>query len=54
MSIIWREREHTEMDNKVFDDQELLDGLKNYIFIKLFMISNMRAQTQLLEMLIHY
>jgi len=54
MSIIWREREHSDVDNEVLEDQESLYGLKNYGLLKFLMMPSMRGQNRLLEMLIHY
>lgn len=54
MLIIWREIEHIYVDNVVLEDHELLDGLKNYGLLKLFMIPNMKIETQLLEVLVYY
>lgn len=54
MSIVWKEREHSEVDNEVLGDREALDALRNCGLLKFYMLSYMKTQTQLLEMLVHY
>jgi len=54
MTITWREREHTTIDNEVTNDQNVLDALRGYGLLKFFKIPNMKANMLLLELLIHY
>ena len=54
MTITWREREHTTIDNEVMNDQQALDALRGCGLLKFFKIPNMKANTHLFEMLIHY
>lgn len=54
MSITWREREHSAIENEVMDDQLALNTLKECGLLKFFKIPNMKANTRLLEILIHY
>ena len=54
MTVTWREREHTTIDNEVMNDQTALDALRGCGLLKLFKIPNMKANTHLLELLIHY
>lgn len=54
MTITWREREHTTIDNEVMNDQQASDALRGCVLFKFFKIPNMKANTRLPEMLIHY
>ena len=54
ITITWREREHTTIDNEVMNDQKALDALRGCGLLKFFKMPNMKAKTCLLEMLIHY
>ena len=54
MTITWREREHTAVDNEVMNDHEALDALRGCGLLKFFKLPNMKANTRLLEMLIDY
>lgn len=54
MSITWREREHTTIDNEVMNDQNALDALRGCGLLKFLKIPNMKANMRLLELLIHY
>jgi len=54
MTITWREREHSAIDNKVMEDQNSLDSLRGYGLLKFFKMPNMKANTRLLDILIHY
>lgn len=49
-----REREHTDANNAISKDQELLDGLKNCGLLKFFMTLDMKTHTRLLDMLVYY
>ncbi len=54
MTITWREREHTTIDNEVMNDPNALDALRGCGLLKFFKMSNMKANTNFLELLIHY
>ena len=54
MTITWREREHTTIDNEVMNDQNALDALRGCGLLKFFKMLNMKSNTCLLELLIHY
>lgn len=52
MTITWREREHTTIDNEVMNDQNSLDTLRGYGLLKFFKMPNMKANAGLLKILI--
>ena len=54
MTITWREREHSAIDNHVMEDKNALDALRGYGSLKKFKIPNIKDNTRLLELLIHY
>ena len=54
MTITWKEREHATIDDEVMNDQQALDALRGCGLLKIFKMPNMKANTRLLEMLIHY
>ena len=54
MIVTWREREHTTIDNEVMNDQQGLDALRGCGLLEIFKMPKMKANTRLLEMLIHY
>ena len=54
MTITWRKREHIAIDNEVMNDQQALDALRGCGLLKFFKMPNMKANTLLHEMLIHY
>lgn len=54
MTITWREREYATVDDEVMNDQQALDALRGCGLLKFFKMPNMRENTHLLEMLIHY
>ena len=45
---------HTTIDNEVMNDQNALDALRGCGLLIFFKIPNMKANTHLLELLIHY
>lgn len=49
MTITWREREHTTIDNEVMNDQTTLDALRGCGLLKFFKMPNMKVNTHLLE-----
>lgn len=54
MTVTWREREHTTVDDEVMNDPDALDALRGCGLLKFFKLLNMKANTHLLEMLIDY
>ena len=54
MAITWRERERSAIDNQVMEDQNALDALRGCGLLKFFKIPNMKENTRLVELLIHY
>ena len=54
MTVTWREREHSAVDNEVMGNDEALDALRGCGLLKFFKLPNMKANTRLLEMLIYY
>jgi hypothetical protein len=54
MSILWREREHEEVDRAVFDNDEAKQALHACGMYKFFQVGGMRAQRRLLNLLIDY
>lgn len=54
MTITWHEREHSAIDNQVMEDQNALDALRGCDLLKFFKVPNMKVNTRLLELLIHY
>jgi len=54
MPATWREREHALVDDEVMNDLNALDALRGCGLLKFFKMPNMKANTHLLEMLIHY
>ena len=54
MTISWREREHSAIDNEVMQDQLSLNILQNCGLLKFFKMPNMKSNVRLLEMLVNY
>ena len=54
MEIIWREREHQDMDQEVMCDPLTLNALRRCGLLKFFRMMNMWAQLRLLETLVSY
>ena len=54
MTISWREREHSAIDNEVMQDQVSLNILRNCRLLNFFKIPNMKSNVWLLEMLVNY
>ena len=54
MSISWREREHSAIDNEVMEDQTSLDILQTCGLFKFFKIPNMKSNVHLLQMLVDH
>ena len=54
MTITWREREHSAIDNEVMQDQQSLNILRNCGLLKFFKMPNMKSNVWLLEMLVNY
>ena len=54
MTLTWREREHSAVDNEVMNNDEALDALQGCGLLKFFKLPNMKANTPLLERLIDY
>ena len=54
MTISWREREHSAIDNEVMQDQVSLNILRNCGLLKFFKMPNMKSNVRLLEMLVKY
>ena len=52
--MTWREREHALVDDEVMNDPNALDALRGFGLLNLFKMPNMKENTCLLEMLIHY
>jgi len=52
--VTWREREHAIVDDEFMNDPHALDALRGCSLLKFFKMPNMKANTCLLEMLIHY
>ena len=51
---MWRESEHSAIDNQVMEDQNTLYALRGCGLLKFFKMPNMKENTRLLELLIHY
>jgi hypothetical protein len=47
MVIVWREREHEEIDNQVIYDPEVINALRRCGLLKFFQAPNMREQKKL-------
>ena len=54
MTISWREREHSAIDQEVMQDQASLNILRNCGLLKFFKMTNMKSNVWLLEMLVNY
>lgn len=54
MTITWREREHTVVDEEVMNSPEALDALWRCGLLKFFKLSNIEANTRLLQMILDY
>jgi hypothetical protein len=54
MTITWREREHSAVDNEVMNSDEALGALRGCGLLKFFKLPNMKANVRLLERLIDY
>ena len=54
MTITWREREHSAIDNEVMQDQQSLNILRNCGLLKFLKMLNMKSNIRLLEMLVNY
>jgi hypothetical protein len=54
MFVHWREREHEEVDQVVFDDDDAKQSLHACGMYNFFQIGGMRAQRRLLNLLIDY
>ena len=52
--LLWREREHEDLDSEIMEDDEALEALRHCGLKKYFEMSNMRAQVRLLEMPVGY
>lgn len=53
-TITWHEREHSAIDNQVMEDQNALDALRGCGLLEFFKIPNMKVNTRLLVLRIHY
>ena len=54
MTLTWREREHSAVDNEVMNNDEALEALRGCGLLKFFKLPNMKANVRLLERLIDY
>lgn len=54
MTIRWREREHSAIENEVMQDQQSLDILRYCRLLNNFKMKNMKTNTRLLEILVNY
>ena len=54
MSITLCEIEHSAIDNQVMEDKNELDSLQGCGLLKFFKMLNMKSNTRLLEILVHY
>ena len=54
MVIEWREREHSDDDDIILGDPGAINALRQCGLLKFFKVPNMKAQKQLLRMLIEY
>lgn len=54
MVIEWREREHEDDDNLAQTNLKTITVLWNYRLLKFLWIANMRAQKDLLQILVGY
>ena len=54
MHVTWREREHAIVDDEVMNDPQALDALRGCVLQKFFKMPNMKENTCLIEMFIHY
>ena len=54
LTISWREREHSAIDQEVMQDQVSLNILQNCGLLKFFKMPNMKSNVWLLEMLVNY
>ena len=52
MTLTWREREHSAVDNEVMGNDEALEALQGCGLLKFFLTPRLRAQPNLLEFLI--
>jgi len=54
MTITWKEREHSAVENEVMNDPLSLDALRVCGLLNFFKIPNTKTNTRLLEMLVNY
>lgn len=54
MTITWKEREHSVVDNEVMNDPLSLDPLRGCGLLKILKMPNMKTNSRLLEMLVNY
>ena len=54
MTISWREREHSAVDQEVMRDRASLNILRNCGLLKFFKMPNMKSNVWLLEILVNY
>ena len=54
MTISWREREHSAIDQEVMEDRAAQNVLRNCGLFKFFKMPNMKSNVRLLEMLVNY
>ena len=54
MTISWREREHSAVDQEVMEDRTAQNVLRNCGLFKFFKMPNMKSNVRLLEMLVNY
>ena len=54
MTISWREREHSAIDNEVMQDQLSLNILRNCGLLNFLKMPNMKSNVRLPEMLVNY
>ena len=54
MTISWREREHSAIDQEVMQDRASQNILRNCGLFKFFKMPNMKSNARLLEMLVNY
>ena len=54
MTISWREREHSAIDQEIMQDRASQNILWNCGLFKFFKMPNMKSNDRLLEMLINY
>lgn len=54
MQVTWREREHALVDDEVMNDPNALEALRGCGLLNFFKMPNMKANTCLVKMLIHY